>query len=61
TGWSSIALAMGSGTMLVIGVLFPVSALANLAVLETDLNVLAFSMANVIFSIVAGLVPLTLE
>jgi hypothetical protein len=41
-------------------VLFLVSALANLAVLETDLNVLAFSMPNVIFSIVAGLVLLTL-
>jgi hypothetical protein len=51
---------VASTTMLVIGVLFLVSALANLAVLETDLNVLAFSMANVIFSIVAGLVLLTL-
>jgi len=51
---------VASTTMLVIGVLFLVSALANLAVLETDLNFLAFSMANVIFSIVAGLVLLTL-
>jgi hypothetical protein len=51
---------IASTTMLVIGVLFLVSALANLAVLETNLNVLAFSMANVIFSIVAGLVLLTL-
>ncbi|WP_138733315.1 DUF4383 domain-containing protein [Modestobacter excelsi] len=51
---------VASTTMLVIGVLFLVSALANLAVLETDLNILAFSMANVIFSIVAGLVLLTL-
>ena len=51
---------VASTTMLVIGVLFLVSALANLAVLETDLNLLAFSMANVIFSIVAGLVLLTL-
>ena len=45
-----------SNTMLVIGTLFLVSALANLAVLESDLNLLAFSMANVIFSIGAGLV-----
>jgi hypothetical protein len=51
---------VASTTMLVIGVLFLVSALANLAVLNSDLNVLAFSMANVIFSIVAGLVLLTL-
>ena len=46
--------------MLVIGGLFLVSALANLAVLDTDVNVLAFSMANVVFSICAGLVLLTL-
>jgi hypothetical protein len=51
---------VASTVMLVIGVLFLVSALANLAVLETDYNVLAFSMANVIFSICAGLVLLTL-
>lgn len=49
-----------STIMMVIGVLFLVSALANLAVLRTELNVLAFEMANVIFSIVAGLVLLTL-
>jgi hypothetical protein len=51
---------VASTTMLVIGVLFLVSALANLAVLESDLNLLAFSMANVVFSICAGLVLLTL-
>jgi hypothetical protein len=51
---------IASTVMLVIGVLFLVSALANLAVLESDLNVLAFSMANVVFSICAGLVLLTL-
>src|SRR3954469_21028100 len=51
---------VASTVMLVIGVLFLVSALANLAVLETGYNVLAFSMANVIFSICAGLVLLTL-
>ncbi|WP_369140812.1 DUF4383 domain-containing protein [Modestobacter versicolor] len=51
---------VASTTMLVIGVLFLVSALANLAVLETEVNFLAFSVANVIFSIIAGLVLLTL-
>ena len=51
---------IASTTMLVIGALFLVSAMANLVVLETEWNVLAFSMANVIFSIVAGLVLLTL-
>lgn len=49
-----------STIMMVIGVLFLVSAFANLAVLRTDLNFLAFEMSNVIFSIVAGLVLLTL-
>ena len=51
---------IASTTMLVIGALFLVSAMANLIVLETEWNFLAFSMANVIFSIVAGLVLLTL-
>jgi hypothetical protein len=51
---------VASTVMLVIGALFLVSALANLAVLETEINFLAFSMANVVFSIVAGLVLLTL-
>jgi hypothetical protein len=49
-----------STIMLAIGALFLVSALVNLALLRTDWNVLAFSMANVIFSIGAGLVLLTL-
>ena len=49
-----------STIMMVIGVLFLVSAFANLAVLRTELNLLAFEMPNVIFSIVAGLVLLTL-
>jgi Domain of unknown function (DUF4383) len=49
-----------STVMLVVGVAFLLSALVNLAVLETDWNVLAFSMANVIFSICAGLVLLVL-
>ena len=51
---------VASTTMLVIGVLFIGSALVNLALLETDWNVLAFSVANVVFSICAGLLLLTL-
>lgn len=49
-----------STIMMTIGVLFLVSAMANLAVLRTELNFLAFEMPNVIFSILAGLVLLTL-
>ncbi len=47
-----------STVMIVIGVLFLVSALANLAVLNTDWNFLAFGLSNVAFSVVAGLVLL---
>ncbi len=47
-----------STVMIVIGVLFLVSALANLAVLNTDWNVLAFGLSNVGFSVAAGLVLL---
>jgi uncharacterized protein DUF4383 len=49
-----------STVMLVFGVLFLLSALANLAVLRTAVNVLAFSMANVVFSLCAGLLLLVL-
>ncbi|MEU2349823.1 DUF4383 domain-containing protein [Modestobacter sp. NPDC049651] len=49
-----------STVMVLVGAVFLLSAMVNLAVLETDWNVLAFSMANVIFSICAGLVLLTL-
>lgn len=49
-----------STIMMTIGVLFLVSAMANLAVLRTELNFLAFEMPNVIFSILAGLALLTL-
>jgi hypothetical protein len=49
-----------STIMMVIGGLFLLSALVNLALLRTDFNLLAFEMSNVIFSIVAGLVLLTL-
>ena len=49
-----------STVMLVLGVAFLVSALANLAVLRTSFNVLNFSMANVVFSLCAGLFLLVL-
>lgn len=49
-----------STIMMSIGVLFLLSALVNLGVMRTDLNFLAFEISNVIFSIVAGLVLLTL-
>jgi hypothetical protein len=51
---------LASNVMTVVGALFLVSALANLALLNTAYNVLAFRMPNVIFSIAAGLVLLTL-
>jgi len=49
-----------STVMLVLGVAFLVSALANLAALRTSFNVLAFSMANVVFSLCAGVFLLVL-
>jgi len=49
-----------STLMLLLGAAFLVSALANLAVLRTSVNVLAFSMANVVFSVCAGLFLLVL-
>jgi hypothetical protein len=51
---------VASTVMMAIGVLFLVSALANLAVLNTELNFLAFGLSNVAFSVVAGLVLLML-
>jgi hypothetical protein len=51
---------IASTVMIVVGSLFLVSALANLAVLESDLNLLAFRLSNVFFSIGAGLVLLLL-
>jgi hypothetical protein len=44
-----------STVMLVLGPLFLLSALVNSIVLGTRLNVLAFEMSNVIFSVVVGL------
>ena len=49
-----------STVMLVLGVAFLASALANLAALRTSYNVLNFSMANVVFSLCAGLFLLVL-
>jgi uncharacterized protein DUF4383 len=49
---------VASTVMLGIGALFLVSALANLALLRTSFNVLAFELSNVVFSVIAGLVLL---
>lgn len=43
----------------VVGTLFLLSGIANLAVLRTSVNVLNFSMRNVIFSFVSGMLLLT--
>jgi|tagenome__1003787_1003787.scaffolds.fasta_scaffold20754244_2 hypothetical protein len=51
---------VASTVMMVLGCLFLLSALANLAVLQTSLNVLAFEMSNVLFSIAVGLLLLVL-
>jgi Domain of unknown function (DUF4383) len=51
---------VASTVMIVIGSLFLLSALVNLAVLRTSFNVLAFEMSNVLFSVVVGLVLLVL-
>jgi uncharacterized protein DUF4383 len=51
---------VASTVMIVVGVLFLISALANLAVLRTGLNVLAFKLSNVFFSLGAGLLLLLL-
>jgi len=49
-----------STVMIVLGVLFLASALANLALLRTTFNLLAFRMSNVVFSDVVGLLLLLL-
>jgi hypothetical protein len=51
---------VASTVMIVIGTLFLLSALVNLAVLRTPFNVLAFEMSNVLFSVAVGLVLLVL-
>ncbi|MEV4649240.1 DUF4383 domain-containing protein [Saccharopolyspora sp. NPDC049357] len=47
---------VASTTTAAIGVLFVLSGLANLAVLNTSWNVFAFELQNVVFSLIAGLV-----
>jgi hypothetical protein len=47
--------ALASTTMATVGVLFLVSGLANLAVLGTAYNLLAFRFPNVVFSLLAGM------
>jgi hypothetical protein len=49
---------LASTVMITVGSLFLISALANLALLRTSFNVLAFEMSNVVFSVLAGLVLL---
>ncbi len=49
---------IASTVMIVVGSLFPASTLANLAVMRTSYNFLAFEFPNVVFSVVAGLVLL---
>jgi hypothetical protein len=49
-----------SSTMIVLGTLFLLSALVNLALLRTAFNLLAFRMSNVLFSVGVGLLLLVL-
>ncbi len=51
---------VASTVMIVVGSLFLLSALVNLAVLRTSFNFLAFEMSNVLFSVGVGLVLLVL-
>jgi hypothetical protein len=51
---------VASTVMIVLGCLFLLSALGNLAVLRTSFNILAFEVSNVLFSIAVGLLLLTL-
>jgi Domain of unknown function (DUF4383) len=51
---------VASTVMIVLGVLFLVSGLIHLAVLQTTFNVLAFRMSNVVFSSAVGLLLLLL-
>ena len=51
---------LSSTVTVVIGVLFLLSGLVNLAVLDTGLNLLGFRLSNVIFSLIAGMLLLLL-
>lgn len=48
-----------STVCVVVGIAFVVSGLVNLFLMSTDFNILAFSMPNVIFSFVVGLLVMT--
>lgn len=47
--------ALASNTLTVLGALFLVSGVVNLALLDTAYNVLAFRFANVVFSLLVGM------
>lgn len=49
---------VSSNVTTALGVLFLISGLANLAVLDTPLNLLAFKIQNVLFSLIAGMLML---
>ena len=51
---------IASTITVVVGVLFLLSGLLNLAVLDTQLNLLGFRLSNVIFSLIAGMLLLFL-
>jgi hypothetical protein len=51
---------LASTASIVIGVLFLLSGMGNMLVLGTSLNVLAFRLANIVFSLAVGLVLLIL-
>ena len=51
---------LASTTSLLLGVLFLLSGLGNLAVLDTQFNLLAFRLPNVFFSLIAGTMLLAL-
>jgi uncharacterized protein DUF4383 len=51
---------VASTVMIVVGSLFLLSALVNLAVMRTSLNILAFEFSNIVFSVVVGLLLLVL-
>lgn len=49
---------VSSTITVVVGLLFLLSGILNLAVLDTKLNLLAFRLSNVVFSVVAGMLLL---
>ena len=51
---------IASTVLMVLGVLFLLSGLLNMAVLRTSFNLLAFGMSNVVFSVVVGVLMLML-